>query len=135
MTPKINWKPNHAEIRQFGWVLWAGFALIGGFIWWKGYHDTAKIIWSVTTAISLLALLLPSAAKPFYWVWMGFGFVMGSIMSRVVMGIIFFGLITPIALVFRLKKRDELRLRQEPSRDTYWNEHPVISKENRLRMF
>ena len=53
------------------------------------------------------------------------GLALGKVVSPIVLGIIFFGLITPIALIARLMGRDELKLRR-PKKSTYWSE-PISS--------
>jgi len=134
MTPTINWHPTVREIRQFGLVLWVGFTLIGAGIFWKGHLTPAQWIWAVTTGIAVLSWIAPTAARPFYWAWMGIGLIIGSVMSRVVMALVFFGILTPVAIYFRLIKRDALGLRRT-DRPTYWNDHPEIPKKNYARLF
>ena len=53
------------------------------------------------------------------------GLALGKIVSPIVLGIIFFGLITPIALIARLLGRDELKLKR-PKKSTYWSK-PISS--------
>jgi hypothetical protein len=131
---KIKWNPATKDLRQFGWVILIGFGLIGGLLWWRGKHTAADWVWMVSALVSILALTVPALAKPFYWVWMGFGFVMGTIMSRVVLTLIFYGLFTPIALWFKLTGRDVLR-RRRPSGESYWTPHPEIPASNYERLF
>ena len=96
----------------------------GGLLWLR-HHPTAAIrVWSISGAVGLLALALPRAAMPFYWLWMGLGFVIGSVMSRVVMAVIFYGILTPLGALFRLRRRDALRLKK--GGETYWVQHPKI---------
>jgi hypothetical protein len=57
--------------------------------------------------------------------WFMLGLALGKVVSPIVLGIIFFGLITPIALIARLMGRDELKLRR-PKKSTYWSE-PISS--------
>lgn len=135
MTPRINWKPSVKDLRQFGLILWIGFGLIAGAVWWKGHPETARWLWGVSGSIGLLAILVPRAAQPFYYLWMGFGFVMGSIMSRLVLGLIFFGLITPMAMFFRVRRRDVLWRRKPADIGSFWQDHEDIPKSNYSRLF
>ncbi|CAN4275727.1 hypothetical protein MCERHM32_01565 [Methylophilaceae bacterium] len=84
------------------------------------------------TAIIGLLLLLSSVflissffyqdlLSPLNKAWFMFGLTLGKIVSPIVLGIIFFGLITPIALIARLLGRDELKLKR-PKKSTYWSE-------------
>jgi hypothetical protein len=53
--------------------------------------------------------------------WFTLGLALGKVVSPIVLGIIFFGLITPIALMARLMGRDELKLKR-PKKSSYWSE-------------
>ena len=53
--------------------------------------------------------------------WFMLGLTLGKVVSPIVLGIIFFGLITPIALIARLIGRDELKLKR-PQKSTYWSQ-------------
>ena len=53
--------------------------------------------------------------------WFMLGLVLGKVVSPIVLGIIFFGLITPIALIAKLTGRDELKLKR-PKKSSYWSE-------------
>ena len=53
--------------------------------------------------------------------WFMLGLALGKVVSPIVLGIIFFGLITPIALIARLIGRDELKLKR-PQKSTYWSQ-------------
>jgi hypothetical protein len=67
----------------------------------------------------LAAIIAPRILGPLNRAWYHFGILLGRIVSPIVLGIIFFGLITPVAMIGRLFGRDELRLkpRQQVS---YW---------------
>jgi hypothetical protein len=59
--------------------------------------------------------------SPLNKAWFILGLALGKIVSPIVLGIIFFGLITPIALMARLLGRDELKLKS-PKKSSYWSE-------------
>jgi hypothetical protein len=126
MTPRINWKPSSRELRKFGWTILIGFGLIGALLFWNGKHSIAGGMWAGAAFVCTLAQVAPVLARPFYLLWMGFGFVVGSIMSRVILCIIFFFVVTPVALFFKITGRDAL-LRKKQKTESYWQEHPKIS--------
>jgi hypothetical protein len=125
---KVNWKPDVRALRAFGWTLMIGFGLIGGAVRLWGNPAAAPWIWGVAGGAGLLAVALPNASLPFYWVWIGIGFAVGSVMSRVVMAVIFYGVLTPLALFFKLKGRDALALNRKPEGGSLWTEHPKIDE-------
>jgi len=121
----INWKPSHRELRKFGVTLLIGFGVIGGVLFWK-HPRAAFFVWAAAGAVGLLALVGPKASRPFYWVWMGAGFAVGSVVSRLVLLVIFYLVLTPVALVFKITGRDELRLKRKGGETTCWENHPKI---------
>src|SRR5947207_1289919 len=128
MLVKINWKPSTVELRKFGVALLVGFGLIGGLVYWRGGHTAAFWMWGLAGAVGALALLFPRASLAFYVVWMGLAFLIGSVVSMLMLFIIFFLIITPVAIFMRVFRRDPLRLRKEGFRPgTYWIEHPDLS--------
>ncbi|MDB3859569.1 SxtJ family membrane protein [Candidatus Pelagibacter sp.] len=78
-------------------------------------------IFLVTTIINAKILL------PLNKLWMKFGILLGMIVSPVIMGIIYFGVFTPIAIVMRLAGRDELRL-QLKKQKTHWVNRKILNK-------
>ena len=67
----------------------------------------------------LLSLFRPDALLPLNKLWMQFGLMLGNIVSPIVLGVLFFGLITPIAIFFKLFGRDELKLRVNTARSRW----------------
>ncbi len=128
MIQQVNWNPNHKELRKFGAIIMIGFGIIGSIVYWKGHRLEAHWIWGISSAVGVWSILFPSLAKPFYWAWMGFGKVMGSIVSPIVIGVIFYGIVTPTAIFFRRMGRDPLRLHcKNKEMESYWIDHPEMT--------
>ncbi len=107
--------------RKFGLTFTAAFTLAGGLLMWKG-NDNA-VVWFVLAAVFLLAALaFPKVLHPLNIVWMTLGHLLNKVVSPVVMGVIFFGLLTPIAAAMRMRGRDLLRRCYEPAARSYWIE-------------
>ena len=68
----------------------------------------------------IITIVKPSLLKPLNKLWMMLGYLMGMIMNPIVMGVIFFLLITPIAIITRIFKRDELLIKKNDRR-SMWN--------------
>ena len=89
-----------------------------------------KILYGVVAATICLAFLITSLTKPsalrgLNKSWAYLGLLMGIIISPIVLGLIYFGMFTPLAAVLRLKGRDELRLKTN-HQESYWiNRDPV----------
>ena len=117
---RINWKPDAVELRKFGAVLLVGFVIIGGILKWRNQDTAAEVcfwIGGVVGAVGLTGLVI---ALPFYWIWMGFAFVMGNVMSRLILTMFYYLMITPMGLIMRLTGRDKLALKLDRAKASHW---------------
>ena len=90
----------------------------------------------LAVTVGPLGIAWPRAITPLFIGWMALVYPIGWIVSRIVLGLLFYGLFTPVALVFRIIGRDELRLKPEPQTTTYWQPKPhAIDKTQYLRQF
>ena len=97
--------------RKFGFFFTFVFAVSAAY-----FYYSANVIWAYAFAIATLIFLLITLVKsdallPLNKLWMRFGLLLGMIVSPIVLGIIFFVLFTPIAMLMRLSGRDELQLK------------------------
>ncbi len=110
--------------RSFGILFVTVFALIGSYVWWK--HPSAQTWWSGLAAAAGLTLVVtvtqPVWLTPFNRAWMKLAELLHRIVSPLVLGLIFYGMFTPIAWGMRLAGRDEMKRRFEPQLKTYWLE-------------
>jgi hypothetical protein len=99
--------------RSFGFLFVCVFALISSYV---AYHGSALSViygWLIAAVVMALATLIkPELLTPFHKAWLLLGELMGKIVSPIVLGIIFFFMITPVGSVTRLFGRDELRLKR-----------------------
>ena len=115
----ISWRPDAKALRKFGLVVIIGLGLIGLlFQFYLQKTTTAYALYAAAAILGLPALTGTAIALPGYWLWMGIAFVMGNIMGRLLLSILFYGLITPMGFVKRLSN-DKLRIRRKP-RESYW---------------
>lgn len=113
-SPKI-----HSE-RSFGLVFAAVFAVIGIYGLYKGWVPVASVTWLVAgLLLALIAVVSPKLLAPFNRAWFRLGLLLNKIVSPVVLGIIFFGLLTPVAVLARLFGRQVLLLKPR-SVSSYW---------------
>ena len=107
------------ELRQFGLFVGAVFAVIG--LWPLVFRGEPLRLWA-TGIGGLLVLcggLLPSVLAPVHKGWMWVGHILGWINTRILLGIVFYGLIAPIGIVFRLMGKDTMRQTFSESSATY----------------
>jgi hypothetical protein len=107
--------------RAFGLVFAGVFSLIG---LWPLVRGGEFRLWSLAIAVFFLLITLtrPRLLAPLNRVWTKLGLVLHRIVNPVVMGILFYLVVTPTGLMMRLLGKDLLRLRFEPNEKSYWIE-------------
>jgi hypothetical protein len=112
--------------RSFGFLFAAIFAAAA--LWLLAPERPYLFIVLVALSLATLvaAVFSPKLLTPFNKLWFDFGQLLGEIVSPIVLGIIFFGIMTPVAVVSRLTGRDPLRLRQCHT-DSCWVERTNAS--------
>ena len=106
--------------RSFGIVFFVVFLLVG--LYPLTYSGELRL-WSVIISLIFLVLALINSKilTPLNKLWFRFGIFLGKIISPVIMGIIFFLVVTPIGLFMRLLRKDLLNLRYNKKK-SYWIE-------------
>jgi hypothetical protein len=121
----VNWTPTQKDLNGFRLVALGGLPVVAVILhvvkhvplpWCLGLAGAGVLIWgsgfvSLTLTrwmfVGLMAVTLP----------------IGLVVSFVVMALFFFGLLTPLGLIFRLRGRDVLNRRFDPDASTYWQNH------------
>jgi predicted membrane protein len=114
--------------RNFGIVFFILFALIG---LWPLFNSQNPRYWSliISFIFLILGLLNSRILNPLNYIWYKFGLFLGSIVSPIIMGLIFFLVVTPIGIIMRILKKDILNLKKN-NKDTYW----IKRKESKTSM-
>ena len=105
--------------KKFGIFLTFVFSFFALYLFYKDLYVYSLIVLCLSCAIVLLTTFSPERLILINKYWMKFGFIIGLVVSPFVLGIIFFGLITPVAILMRVFGRDELNLKLEERR-TFW---------------
>lgn len=108
-----------AQLRSFGLILGGMFAVIALWPVLLGGEDLRLWALMVSGILGLSALVLPGMLRPIYKVWMRLGSALGWLNTRLLLGIGFYGIFTPMGMVMRLFKRNPLRLGFDPQATTY----------------
>ena len=110
--------------RNFGVVFAIFFFIVSMFPLFK---DEDIRIWAVIVAIIflILGLLNSSVLSPLNKIWFKFGILLGSFVSPIVMGIVFFVIVTPTSLIMRVLGKNLLNLKKG-NKKTYWIERSKI---------
>ena len=96
------------EGRKFGLTVGTAFVLFGGIALWRGGELPAQVLWGLGGVLILGAVLLPARLKPVERIWMAMALQISRVMTPVVMGIVYFLVLTPIAVLVRKTKGNPL---------------------------
>ena len=124
------------EERKFG-LLFAGvFTVISAYAWWKG---SSLLVYVLAAAGLFLAasFLLEQVLKPIRIVWMRFAHLLGWVNTRILLGLFFYLVITPVGIVMRMFGKDLLERKIDRDSASYWTsrEKEKIPQERYERLF
>lgn len=118
---KINWQPDKKMLGEFSQ---AGMFFIGmlacPLALYRGHVGRGLAFWVVAVVLRVIGLTRPEWLR---WPFIGLSVVawpIGWVVSHLALGIIYYGIFTPVALVFRLMGRDPLNRRLDKQASTYW---------------
>lgn len=146
MIATLNLLPDERQLRQFGFVAFAAFGLLGGVVLWKGglfgisfgafAPRIAYVLWTLGILSAVLSLVWARGNRLLFVLLGVVAFPIGWLVSHVVLAVLFFGVLTPIGVLFRLLGRDPLERAFEREKPTYWVDLPeVTDKRDYFRQF
>jgi multisubunit Na+/H+ antiporter MnhG subunit len=115
-----NIKTGKKDIRSFGITFGIIFLIIAGFLYYQE-KDSFQLFIYLAGSFSGLGIILPIILKPFYMVWMIFAVILGWFMTKVILSLLFYLIITPIGLFLRIIGKDLLDLKEKKQQKSYWN--------------
>ena len=114
----INSSPR--ELRKFALAMAIPLALIGGFLLWRR-RDYYWYFFAASGLFVCPGLVVPVLLMPLHKIWMTFSIIMGWFMTRLILSILFFLVLTPTALLLRLLGKDLLNMEfKKDSSESYW---------------
>lgn len=106
------------EARKFGFIFSGYFLAVLLLILWR-HHPVSMIAWVIFGVALLLTCIAPEFLKPIKIMWDGILKVLSYMNTRILCGIIFFMIFTPIAFYKRLMKKDTLQMHYDETLSTY----------------
>ncbi len=99
----------------------------GLLIFWLIYH--VKVLVTIAVAVGIIGAFIPSLARWIHWAWYKLAEVMGFVMSKVLLSLVFFVFLFPISLIYRMFNKDTLQLKKKAG--SYWTvrEHSYTGKD------
>jgi len=112
------------ELRKFGLTVGAVFSVIGLFVWLYHHSNVGIYVTALGALLIMLGLIYPKILKPIYKLWMRAALVMGFFMSRFILTILFFFVVTPLGFLAKLFGKDFLDQKIDKKKSSYWNYRP-----------
>lgn len=111
-------RPQKKDLRNLGLVFLVALGLIGGFMIWR-HRPWGPYLLGLGVFLGLWGLIWPAGLKPIHRAWLSLAIVMGAVVSRLLLTVLFYVTITPIGLIMRLLGKDLLDLKRD-ARVSYW---------------
>ena len=114
-----NSKVKISSNRSFGLVFFVVFLIVA---LWPLKHEEDIRLWSLALSIIffILGILNSKLLTPLNKLWFKFGIFLGSIVSPIIMGVVYFIVVTPTGVFMRLLGKDLLKTNKEKNASTYW---------------
>lgn len=122
-----NIKSGRSELRKFGITMGIFLGLLGGLSWWRA-NDYYSYLFILSIAFLLFGLAMPMLLKPIHKIWMTLAILMGWLMTRIILSVLFYLVVTPVSLLTRLFGKDFLGLRFNNDADSYWIPREGVKK-------
>ena len=105
--------------RSFGLLFFVVFLIVS---LWPLTHEGSIRIWSVivSAVFLILGLINSRLLTPLNVLWFKLGMILGAIISPIVMGIVFFLVVTPTGFILRIMGKDLLNKKYDKEKETYW---------------
>ena len=115
-----NIKSDKKELKKFGITIGGAILIISVFLFIYEKPSAPYFI-GVGLAFQIVAQIFPILFLPIQKIWMAFAVVMGFVMTRVILTLLFYIVITPISFISKIFGKDFLSLKIEKEKKSYWN--------------
>ncbi len=113
------------KVREFGIGLLVVLAALSLIRLWRGHEPHFAWFLGIGGAVALAAIFVPRAVRPVYRGWMVIARGLLWFNTRLLLSLVFFVLLTPLAIVFRILRRDPLERSFDPGAPSYWKKRPT----------
>ena len=123
----INWNPSRRELRQFGGLCLVFFGLIAGYAYYR--HDAttvASVLGGLAVVLGTMGAVAPAALRPVFVGWMVAAFPIGWTISHLLLGLLYYGILTPIGLILRAVGYDPMNRELDPKASSYWSQREPV---------
>jgi len=113
------------RLRSFAFTVGVFLILVALAVGWRRDWDFGGAVrWLAGSGagLALVGLVAPAVLRPLYLAWMGLALVLGHVMTRVILTVVFFLVVTPIGWLMRAFGKDPLARSSQPELPSYWIE-------------
>jgi len=117
---EIDTRPSPERVRRFGRVWFPLFVAAAGFALARTSPLAARWAWGLAALVGVLAWIRPSAIRPLYLGLIYATAPIGWIVSHIVLGVVYYLVVTPLGRLLALFGRDPMTRRFDPDASSYW---------------
>jgi len=107
-------------LRKFGLMVGGIFLLLGFWIYYSSQSFVGIIFLFIGILLFVFGLLFTNSLSGVFKVWMGFAFALGWVMSRVLLSLLYFFVITPIGFIAKMVGKKFLDIDYKAKKESYW---------------
>ncbi len=116
--------PSRRDLRLFGLLLGLFLPLVGWMVMRRMQVEPPWLVLGAVSATAMgLAVLAPNSLRLVHWIWHAAMFPIGWLVSKILLAVVYWGVVTPIACVLRLRGRDSLGRQFDRQAASYWTRH------------
>lgn len=112
-------KSTKKELKEFGIVIGIFFGILAGISIWRGNQHYFYLL-PISILLISLGFLFPNILTPIQKVWMAVAIVIGFFVSRIILSILFYFIITPLGLIIKISNPDPLDAKINRDTKSYW---------------
>ncbi len=112
-------KETKKDLRKFGLSVGIVFLLISALLFW--FEKNTYLYFTIAgTTLTILGIVYPLILKPLNKIWMSLSIILGWIMTRVILIILYYIVLTPTGIIAKIFRNNFLKLKNDKSNDSYW---------------
>lgn len=123
-------KSNKSDLKTFGMTIGMALGLLGMWLLWRDKGGSYYLLVS-STAFLALSVIFPLFLKPVHKVWMSLAIILGWVMTRVILIILFYLVVTPIGLLARVCGKNLLNLTYDINAKSYWIKRMAVASDKK----
>jgi hypothetical protein len=129
--PRATHPASRRELRAFGLSVGGAFGVLAALAWWRGRAGTGMGLAVLGSVLVVGGAVAPLALRRVHRVWMALAHAISRVTTPILMGIVYFGLFTPLGAVLRLTGRRPLA--RARSATTFWIDRPPAERRSDMR--